>query len=56
MTDYADKIAQQLVNQALVSILNSNSTKPVDWLAVVTSAVRAGYGYGWAAREYQVKP
>lgn len=50
MTDYADKIAEQLVNQALVGILNPTNSKPIDWLAVVASGVRAGYGYGHGVR------
>ena len=50
MTDYADKIAEQLVNQALVGILNSTSKTPIDWKFVVAAGVRAGYGYGFGAR------
>lgn len=53
MTDYADKIAEQLVNQALVGILNSRTHQPIDWKAVVTTAVRAGYGHGYATRQYE---
>ena len=48
MTDYARKIAGQLYDQAKVE--QARTGADVDWRHVIEVGVRAGYGFGWGAR------
>jgi len=48
MSDYARKIAGQLWDQANVE--HARTGAEVDWRHVVELGVRAGYGFGWGAR------
>jgi len=53
MPDYAKQIATQLVDQARY---DSNRTDPpadIDWRAVLMKAVHAGFGYGYATRQFE---
>jgi len=54
MSDYAQQIATQLVDQARYDSRRTNPPTDIDWHAVIVKGVHAGYGYGFGVRASEV--